>query len=114
MTTGWYVSLIKDYLRRVLGYDSDVVFRASAGREVRPWSYHEDEPSQSYGTNAYANYAEHLREAMHENPALHVLVMSGYYDLATPSSPATTRSTTCNSTIPCAATSEPRTTTRDT
>lgn len=84
VSTGWYVSLMKDYLRRVLGYESDVEFRASAGREVRPWSYHEDEPSQSYGTNAYANYAEHLREAMHENPALHVLVMSGYYDLATP------------------------------
>jgi carboxypeptidase C (cathepsin A) len=32
----------------------------------------------------FRNYAEHLRRAMHENPYLQVLVMSGYYDLATP------------------------------
>jgi carboxypeptidase C (cathepsin A) len=84
VVTGYYVSLIKDYLRRELGYESDVVFRHSAGRHVRPWNYHEDEPGQSYGTNSYANYAEHLREAMHHNPHLQVLVMSGYYDMATP------------------------------
>jgi carboxypeptidase C (cathepsin A) len=85
LTTGWYVSLLKDYLTRQLGYETDLEFRASAGREVRPWDYHEDNPEGlSYGTNAYANYAEHLRAAMHENPYLHVLVLSGYYDLATP------------------------------
>jgi carboxypeptidase C (cathepsin A) len=84
VVTGYYVSLIKDYLRRELGYESDLVFRHAAGEHVRPWSYHEQEPSQSYGNNAYANHAEALREAMHQNPALRVLVMSGYYDLATP------------------------------
>ena len=84
VVTGWYVSLIKDYLRHDLGYQSDMVFRHSAGDKVRPWSYHETDPSLSYGTNAYANYAEHLRAAMHKNPYLQVLVMSGYYDLATP------------------------------
>ncbi|MDX1385771.1 MAG: peptidase S10, partial [Thermoanaerobaculia bacterium] len=84
VVTGWYVSLLNDYLRRDLGYESDVVFRHSAGGRVRPWSYHETEPRLSYGTNAYANYAEHLRAAMHQNPYLQVLVMSGYYDLATP------------------------------
>ena len=82
--TGWYVSLLNDYLRHGLGYASDVVFRHSAGGRVRPWDYHEDSPSQSYGTNAYANYAEHLRAAMHKNPYLQVLIQSGYYDLATP------------------------------
>jgi carboxypeptidase C (cathepsin A) len=84
VVNGWYVSLLKDYLRRELGYESDLEFRHSAGRAVRPWDYHEEDPDLSYGTNAYANYAEHLRQAMHENPYLQVLVMSGYYDLATP------------------------------
>ena len=84
VVTGWYVSLLKDYLRHELGYESDVAFRHSAGRAVRPWNYHEDSPRQSYGSNAYANYAEHLRQAMHKNPYLQVLLMSGYYDLATP------------------------------
>jgi carboxypeptidase C (cathepsin A) len=84
IVTGWYVSLIKDYLRHDLGYESDVVFRHSAGRRIRPWSYHEEQSRLSYGTNAYANYAEALRSAMHKNRYLKVLVMSGYYDLATP------------------------------
>lgn len=84
VTTGWYVALLNDYLRRELGYTSDVVFRHSAGGRVRPWDYHESDPSLSYGTNAYANYAEHLRAAMHKNPYLEVLIQSGYYDLATP------------------------------
>lgn len=84
VVTGWYVSLLKDYLRHELGYENDLVFRHSAGRQVRPWNYHEDQSRQSYGSNAYANYAEHLRAAMHKNPYLKVLIMSGYYDLATP------------------------------
>ena len=84
VVTGWYVSLLKDYLRHELGYENDTVFRHSAGRHVRPWSYHEEQSGLSYGSNAYANYAEHLRAAMHKNPYLKVLVMSGYYDLATP------------------------------
>jgi carboxypeptidase C (cathepsin A) len=80
----YYVSLLKDYLRRELGFDREALFRHSAGGEVRPWDYHETGRTQGYGTNAYANYAETLRAAMHENPYLHVLVLSGYYDMATP------------------------------
>jgi carboxypeptidase C (cathepsin A) len=80
----YYVSLLKDYLRRELGFDREASFRHSAGGKLRPWSYHETGRTQGYGTNAYANYAETLRAAMHENPYLHVLVLSGYYDMATP------------------------------
>jgi len=61
-----------------------VNFRHSAGRNVRLWNYHEDRPQQNYGTNTCANYTEHLREAMRLNPYLQVLVMSGYFDMATP------------------------------
>ena len=84
VVNAYYVSLLKDYLRRGLGYESDAVFRHSAGEHVRPWNYHEKDRTEGYNTNAYANYAETLREAMHKNPYLKVLVMSGYYDLATP------------------------------
>ena len=80
----YYVSLLNDYLRRELGYRTDEAFRHSAGDRVRPWNYHEAGRTQGYGTNAYANYAETLRSAMHQNPYLHVLVMSGRYDHATP------------------------------
>jgi carboxypeptidase C (cathepsin A) len=80
----YFVSLINDYLRRELGYESDAVFRQSAGRRVRPWNYHEKTRTQGYNTNAYANYAETLRAAMHMNRFLKVLVLCGRYDLATP------------------------------
>jgi carboxypeptidase C (cathepsin A) len=82
--TGHYVSLIKHYLREELGFESDAAFRHAAGSKVRPWDYHEKDRTRGYGTNAYANYAETLRGAMHRNPHLKVLVMSGYYDMATP------------------------------
>lgn len=80
----YFVSLINDYLRRELGYDSDAVFRHSAGRRVRPWNYHEKTNTGGYNTNAFANHAEALRAAMHKNRFLKVLIMSGRYDLATP------------------------------
>ncbi len=84
VTTGYFVSLINDYLRDELGYESELVFRHSAGRLVRPWDFHERARVQAGDTNRYANHAETLRQAMHKNPSLQVLVMSGYFDLATP------------------------------
>ena len=44
---------------------------------VHPWSFES-------ATNRYADVANTLRLAMTENQSLHVLVASGYYDLATP------------------------------
>ena len=44
---------------------------------MRPWSYKEFE-------NSYVNSAETLRDAMNKNPHMRVLVLSGYFDLATP------------------------------
>ena len=82
--TSYYVSLLNDYLGRELGFERDEVFRYTAGPRIRPWNYHEESRTQGYGTNAYANYAETLRAAMHANPSLRVLIMSGYYDFATP------------------------------
>jgi carboxypeptidase C (cathepsin A) len=78
-----FVSLLKDYLGRGLGYRNDRPFLHS-NPEVRPWNYHEADRTEGYNTNAYANYAETLRAAMAENPYLKVLVASGRYDLATP------------------------------
>lgn len=71
-----YVTLLNDYLRRELGYETDLVYEALSPR-VRPWSFDEQQ-------NRYLNAAETLREAMVRNPSLRVLLTSGYYDLATP------------------------------
>jgi carboxypeptidase C (cathepsin A) len=45
---------------------------------VRPWNYGDD------GDNRYLDAASLLRQAMHWNPNLRVLLASGYYDMATP------------------------------
>ncbi len=71
-----YVTLLNDYLRRDLGYETDLVFRASA-RLWRDWTWDDN-------TNRYVNVSEDLRQAITRNPALKVLFTSGYYDLATP------------------------------
>lgn len=78
----YFVSLLNDYLRTDLGLESDLPFRHSA-REVWPWNYHPGTYQETW-TNRYLNVAETLRQAMNKNPELEVLVMSGYYDFATP------------------------------
>lgn len=64
------------YVREELRYQTDTVYEILTGR-VSPWSYRT-------ASNRYANVAETLRAAMSRNPSLRVLVMCGYYDLATP------------------------------
>lgn len=72
---GSYVALINDYIRRDLGYENDLPYYYLAG--VQPW------PLKPEG-RGYLNTAEILRQAMHINPQLKVLIASGYYDFATP------------------------------
>jgi carboxypeptidase C (cathepsin A) len=72
---GSYVALINDYIRRDLGYENDLPYNYLAG--VQPWPLRPD-------GRGYLNTAEILRQAMHINPQLKVLIASGYYDFATP------------------------------
>ena len=77
-----YTSVLNDYLRRELGYKVDMPYYASAG-DVGPqfkwdWSI-EGESGQGFPETASL-----LRVAMVKNPWLKVMVMEGYYDLATP------------------------------
>ena len=73
---GPYSGVLNDYVRRELGFESDLPYEILTGR-VRPWSYGDFE-------NRYVNVAEDLRQAMARNPSLKVFVGNGYYDLATP------------------------------
>ena len=73
---GPYAAAMNDYVRRDLGFESDLVYERLS-RKVWPWSW------EGFG-NRYVNMAEPLRQAMTRNPHLKVLVTSGYYDLATP------------------------------
>lgn len=72
---GSYVALLNDYIRRDLKYESDLPYYYLAS--VWPWELRAD-------GRGYLNTAEVLRQAMHLNPQLKVLIASGYYDFATP------------------------------
>ena len=74
---GAYTSAFNQYVRLELEYSSDTVYEILSWKVWQPWSYKEFE-------NKYVNVAETLRKAMNMNPNLRVLVLNGYYDLATP------------------------------
>lgn len=73
---GAYGAAFNDYVRRELGYETDLPYEILTGR-VQPWNF-------GPARNRYVNVAPRLREAMIKNPALHVFVAEGFYDFATP------------------------------
>ncbi len=73
---GPFTAVLNDYVRRELGFESDLPYEILTDR-VDPWSF------ATY-SNRYVNVAEDMRQAMARNPGLRVFVGSGYYDLATP------------------------------
>jgi len=68
---GAFVATFQDYVRRQLKWDSDMYYAVSGN--VRPWD--------QTGNTAVA---EVLRAAMTQQTHLKVLVLCGYYDVATP------------------------------
>ena len=73
---GNYTGALNDYVRRELGYTSDLSYEILTN--VWPWSFGQA------GQARYVNVADRLRSAMTKNPHLRVFLASGYYDLATP------------------------------
>jgi carboxypeptidase C (cathepsin A) len=69
--SGAYAALFRDYVRRELKWNSEAYYLTSGN--VRPWDQ---------GTPGQAGEA--LRSAMTQQGNLKVLVVAGYYDLATP------------------------------
>jgi carboxypeptidase C (cathepsin A) len=70
-----YTSAFNDYVRRELGYRSDLEYYILGGGIGR-WTYETD--------NAFADIAEQLRSAWARNPHMRLFVAFGYYDGATP------------------------------
>jgi carboxypeptidase C (cathepsin A) len=75
-TTGAYSATLKDYVRRELGYESDLPYEILSSL-YQTWKY-------DRWQNQYVNMAETLREAMVTNPHMKIFVANGFYDLATP------------------------------
>jgi carboxypeptidase C (cathepsin A) len=68
---GAFVATFQDYVRRDLGWDDNQYYTVTAS--VRPWD-----------SVALPQVAETLRSAMTEEGSMKLLVLCGYYDLATP------------------------------
>jgi carboxypeptidase C (cathepsin A) len=73
---GAFTAMFNQYVRADLKYESDLPYEILTGK-VQPWNYGRYQ-------NQYLNVAEGLRQAMTQNPNLRVLIVNGYYDLATP------------------------------
>ncbi len=79
-TQGPFTAVFNDYVRRELNYKTDMPYYTSA-REMGSFSW--SWTGGGFGSG-YADTATALRSAMIKNPYLKVLIMEGYYDLATP------------------------------
>jgi carboxypeptidase C (cathepsin A) len=73
---GAFTGTFNDYVRDELKWESDLTYEVLTDK-VRPWSYEKQQ-------NQYVNTGEMLRQAMAQNPNLRVMVVNGFYDLATP------------------------------
>jgi carboxypeptidase C (cathepsin A) len=71
---GAYAATLNDYVRRELGFESDLPYQVLA-RLYENWEF---------SRNQFLNVAETLRIALTKNPFLKIFVANGYYDLATP------------------------------
>ena len=74
-----FTSMLNDYVRGELGYKTDMPYYAFA-----PHSDADDWWNWGSGIQGFPDTASALREAIVKNSYLKVLVMEGYYDLATP------------------------------
>ena len=79
-----YVSGFNDYARRTLGYGEGKMFKPSVN-VFRFWNNNHVPPGRGFGApRAMLNVMPDLASAMKYNPGLKVMLLGGYYDLATP------------------------------
>lgn len=71
-----YTSVFNDYIRRDLGFRSDLEYYILGGGITSPWNWNVD--------NGYADTSQRLKLAMAKNPYMKVWLAQGYYDMATP------------------------------
>ncbi len=71
-----YTADFNNYVRIDLKYESDLPYEVLTSR-VQPWNF-------GPAGNGYLYVADDLRDAILKNPQMHVLVASGWLDLATP------------------------------
>ncbi len=71
-----YTAAFNDYVRRTLGYKTDLVYHVLGGGVGR-WDF-------GRAGDGFPDTSESLRQAFARNPDMRVFVASGHFDLATP------------------------------
>lgn len=71
-----YTATFNDYVRRELGFKSDLEYYILGGGITSPWNWNVN--------NGWADTTQSLSSAMRKNPYMKVFLASGYYDMATP------------------------------
>jgi carboxypeptidase C (cathepsin A) len=70
-----YTAAFNDYVRRDLGFKSDLEYYILGGG-VQGWNWNTN--------NGYADTSMSLKDAMAKNPYMKIFMANGYYDMATP------------------------------
>jgi carboxypeptidase C (cathepsin A) len=78
-----YVSAFNAYVRSKLNFGQGRQYVPSAGL-YRSWDMRHKAPGAQFASRGAANVMPDLANAMKQNPNLKILLMGGYYDLATP------------------------------
>ena len=73
---GPYSTVFNEYVRRELGFETDLPYEVLSMKTHEAWRWERD--------NDYVRVSDDLRRAIVANPSLQVLVASGLFDLATP------------------------------
>lgn len=78
-----YLAAFMDYYRSDLNVEHNEQYVVSGGFFMK-WDWSHKQPDLNGFELPFPNTAVDLEYAMKQNPAMHVLVMQGYFDLATP------------------------------
>jgi len=78
-----YVTAFNDYVRKTLNYGHERQFRPSIS-VISSWDFKHVQPGATFALPSLANVMADLATAMKTNPNLKVLLLGGYFDLATP------------------------------
>ena len=79
-----YFAAFNDYVRKQLKFGQDQTYHLFAEGTFPGWKFEHKQPGAPFAIPGFPNAIPDLAAAMKYNPNLHVMLNSGYFDLATP------------------------------
>jgi carboxypeptidase C (cathepsin A) len=79
-----YYAAFNDYVRKQLKFGQEQTYHLFAEGTFPGWKFEHKQPGAPFAIPGFPNVIPDLAAAMKYNPNLHVMLNSGYFDLATP------------------------------